>query len=120
MNQDQLNDGPTQAERKTALAELRRLLITPPRPVPEAALTALHEAACSDTGGSQVCRCFLFWLAGQPDPTGFVGDGGLELRRLDGALRAAAIEVLTWWSGPTRSDRPLYEILDDLSARFGA
>ena len=44
-------------------------------PVPTASLRLLYDAACMDTGGSQAARCFLFWLAGQPDPTGFVGAG---------------------------------------------
>lgn len=73
-----------------------------------------------DTGGSQACRSFLFWLGGQTDPTGYGGDGGLELRRLDGQLKSAAIEVLTWWAGPTKSDKPLYDILASLRERFAS
>jgi len=88
-------------------------------PVPHEALSRLHEAAQQDTGSSQACRNFLFWLAGQPDPTGYRGDGGLELRRLDGVLRSAAIEVLTWWASPTKSDQPLLDILERLRERFG-
>lgn len=106
------------AMKAAALAELRRCLHMPSTPVPEGALRLLHEAACQDTGGSQACRRFLFWLAGQPDPTGYLGSGGLELRRMDGELKKAALEVLTWWSGPTKSDQPLHEILGDLRARF--
>ena len=106
-------------QKATALAELRRCLQMPVAPVPEKSLRMLFEAACMDTGGSQACRNFLFWLSGQPDPTGFRGDGGLELRRLDGQLKFAAIEVLTWWAGPTKSDLPLYDILAKLRERFG-
>lgn len=110
----------TTTERSAGLAELRRLICLPMPPVPEGSLRALHEAACSDTGGSQATRSFLFWLAGQPDPTGYRGSGGLELRRLDHQLRAAALDVLNWWTGPTRSDEPLYSILHDLEVRFGS
>jgi len=102
-----------------ALAEVRHQLRMPVPPVPQTSLHCLVEAACGDTGGSQAVRYFLFWLAGQPDPTGFEGAGGLELRRLDGQLRSAALEVLTWWGGPTRSDQPLYTILATLRERFG-
>ena len=88
------------------------------RSVPEESLRLLYEAACHDTGGSQAARNFLFWLAGRPDPTGFEGYGGLELRRLDRQLKSAALEVLSWWAGPTKSDAPLYEILGKLRSRF--
>ena len=110
---------PERKARQAAVEELRRYLKIPMIPVPHEALRQLHDAAQQDTGGSQACRNFLFWLAGQPDPTGYRGDGGLELRRLDGALRSAAIEVLTWWASPTKSDQPLYEILARLREHFG-
>jgi len=109
---------PERKARQAALEELRHYLKIPNIPVPHEALRQLHDAAIQDTGGSQACRNFLFWLAGQPDPTGYCGDGGLELRRLDGALRSAAIEVLTWWASPTKSDQPLYEILAKLREQF--
>ena len=109
---------PTRAQREAALDELKQVLRMPPPPVPEESLRILYEAACQDTGGSQAARNFLFWLAGRPDPTVFVGDGGLELRRLDYQLKGAAIEILKWWAGPTRSDRPLYDLLLKLHARF--
>ena len=109
---------PSKTQTDAALAELKRLLRMPPVPVPEESLHLLYEAACCDTGGSQAARNFLFWLAGMPDPTGFVGDGGLEFRRLDRQLKSAALEVLGWWAGPTRSDAPLYEILEKLRLRF--
>ena len=109
---------PSRKARQAALETLRQYLKIPVIPVPHEALSRLHDAAQQDTGGSQACRNFLFWLAGQPDPTGYRGDGGLELRRLDGTLRGAAIEVLTWWASPTRSDQPLHEILARLRERF--
>ena len=84
------------------------------------AINILFDAACQDTGGSQATRNFLFWLAGLPDPTGFKGDGGLELRRLDGRHKAAALDVLAWWAGPTKSDQPLYQILQNFRDRFSA
>lgn len=99
------------------LAQLRRAALPPP-PVPTSALQLLYEAASGDTGSSQAARHFLFWLAGQPDPTGYVGCGGLELRRLDRDRKAAAWEILHWWTGPTQSDEPLYRLLTQLRRRF--
>jgi len=109
---------PERKARQAALETLRHYLKIPVIPVPHESLSRLHDAAQQDTGASQACRNFLFWLAGQPDPTGYRGDGGLELRRLDGVLRSAAIEVLTWWASPTKSDQPLHEILARLRERF--
>jgi hypothetical protein len=109
---------PTQAQTDSALAELERALRMPLPAVPEESLRFLYEAACQDSGGSQAARNFLFWLAGQPDPTGFVGDGGIELRRLDEQRKKAALQVVEWWAGPTKSDQPLYDILRKLRARF--
>ena len=109
---------PSKSQTDAALAELQQLLRMPQVPVPDESLRTLYEAACSDTGGSQAARNFLFWLAGRPDPTGFEGYGGLELRRLDRQLKSAALEVLSWWAGPTKSDAPLYEILGKLRSRF--
>lgn len=107
-------DEPTKEERETTLAQLRSALLPRPSPVPEFELSRLAQVAASDTGQSQVARHFLFWLAGEKDPTGFEGQGGLELRRLDTDLRRAAITVLAWWSGSTRDDEPLYLVLDHL------
>ena len=87
--------------------------------VPEQALRALGEVASQDSGGSQAARSFLFWLAGEPDPTGFQGQGGLELRRTDSQLHQAAVEVFQWWIGPTASDEPLYKILRQLTEQAG-
>ena len=98
--------------------ELRAALMVKPLPVPEAALDCLVEAALGDTGQSQVCRWFLFWIAGLDDPTGFKGEGALELRRLDSGLKEKALEILAWWTGPTQSDTPLYSRLERLEQRF--
>lgn len=97
-----------------ALEQLRAS-VRPPLPVPQASLDLLVAAAQRDTGGSQAARSFLFWLAAAPDPTGYQGSGGLELRRMDRYHKAAALEVLTWWAGPTQSDQPLYDSLSKLS-----
>lgn len=97
-----------------ALEELRAA-VRPPVPVPQAALDLLVAASQGDTGGSQAARSFLFWLAARPDPTGYQGSGGLELRRMDRYHKAAALEVLTWWAGPTQSDQPLYDSLSKLA-----
>jgi hypothetical protein len=101
-----------------SVSELRKFVQAPLSPVPDESLTILFEAALGDTGGSQAARNFLFWLPGKDDPTGFRGNGGLELRRLDSRHRTAALEVLTWWAGPTKSDEPLYQILRALRERF--
>ena len=85
--------------------------------VPEQALRSLGEVASQDSGGGEAARSFLFWLAGEPDPTGFQGQGGLELRRMDSQLHQAAVEVFQWWIGPTASDEPLYQVLRTLMER---
>ncbi len=108
----------TPAETEAAVAELKLVLRMPRPPVPEESLCLLYEAACHDTGGSQAARSFLFWLAGQSDPTGYVSDGGIELRRFDYQLKKAAFQVMEWWAGPTKSDTPLYDVLAKLRARF--
>ncbi len=114
-----LSEDLTPAETDEIIADLKRALL-PPSPVPDHSLQVLYEAACHDSGGSQAARNFLFWLAGKPDPTGFEGSGGLELRRLDRKLKSAALEVLTWWAGPTKSDEPFYAVLRKLRDRFAS
>ena len=109
----------TEEQKGAALADLKRL-VCPPQDCPISALKSLFYAACLDTGGSQAARNYLFWLVGKPDPTGYEGNGGIELRRLDCDLKQAALEVFQWWSGPTASDEPLYEVLRELRARFPA
>lgn len=108
-----LNSEPSPEQRRTAMAQLRQALL-PPAPIPTQALQMLYDTAREDTGGSQAARSFLFWLAGCPDPTGYAGNGGLELRRLDTERREAALEVLRWWSGPVKSSQPLYDLLSRL------
>ena len=98
-----------------ALEQLR-ISIRPPMPIPQTALDRLSAAAQGDSGGSQAARNFLFWLAGRPDPTGYLGIGGLELRRMDREHKAAAMDVLSWWAGPTQSDQALYDTLATLRA----
>jgi hypothetical protein len=110
----------TQEMSADQLAELSGLLAAKPRPIPSEALALLHGTAAGDTGGSVAARTFLFWLVGRDDPAGLGTDGALELRRLDARHREAALAVLTWWTGPTRSDQPVYDILEDLARRFPA
>ena len=86
--------------------------------IPTESLDLLRKTAFGDTGGSQAARNFLFWLSGQPDPTGYRGDGGIEIRRFDDRHRRAALEVLSWWTGSRESDQPLYDVLDALLERF--
>lgn len=110
----------TQEMSADQLAELSGLLAAKPRPVPSEALALLHGTAAGDTGGSVAARSFLFWLVGRDDPAGLGTDGALELRCLDARHREAALAVLTWWTGPTRSDQPVYDILEDLARPFPA
>lgn len=122
---DELRRGPvvdSQAEstpeEEAALLEQSQNAVHSAPPAPFKAIQLLYEAACQDTVGGQAARNFLFWLNGMPDPTGFPGDGGLELRRLDGMHRKAAIEVLAWWAGPAQSDDPLCHVLAKLLSQF--
>lgn len=102
------------------LKELYMLLDFKPLPVPTEELALLHQTAKSDTGGSVGTRAFLFWLAGQPEPTGHASSGALELRRFDPMHSKAVMTVLGWWiSGPS-DDQPVYDILDDLARQFSA
>lgn len=95
-------------------AELSR----PQTPVPHADLDLLEQVALGNTGQSRSVRHLLFLLPGAADPTGFRGDGLLELRPLDRALADAFLKVLDWWRGPTRSDQPLYSTLGRIEAAF--
>ena len=65
-----------------------------------------------------MARAFLFWLGGLPNPTGFFGEGGLELRRFDPRHINAAVEVFTWWISGVERDDPLFDILDRLERQF--
>ena len=89
--------------------------------VPAQSLELLRKTAFGDTGGSQAARSFLFGLlVGQDDPTGYRGDGALELRRFDDRHRQAALDVLDWWTAGTETDQPLYDVLDALIEKFRA
>ncbi len=96
---------------KPDLEQFRQLVQKPIRLVPEKSLHLLLESVRENSGGSQAARSFLYWLAGEPDPTGFKGQGALELRRMDASLQKAALEVFEWWIGPTASDEPLWRVL---------
>lgn len=85
-----------------------------PRPLPAAALARLYQEARGRSGGSQAARSLLFWLGGEKDPTGYTGNGGLELRRLDAKNRQAALDVINWWALPEDSDR-LFDVLESLA-----
>ncbi len=102
------------------LEAFRKLMTAKPLPVPTEALALLRDTAAGDTGGSVAARTFLFWLVGESDPTGLGTDGALELRRLDARHKEAALAVLTWWTGLTQSDQPVYDLLKDLSRQFPA
>jgi len=95
-------------------AELNR----PQTPVPQAELDLLEHVALDNTGQSRSVRYLLFLLPGAADPTGFKGDGLLELRVLDLALVDAFLNVLDRWRGPTRSDQPLYLALGRIEGAF--
>jgi hypothetical protein len=87
--------------------------------VPAKSLELLRRTAMGDTGGSQAARSFLFGLlVGQEDPTGYRGQGAIELRRLDPLHTRAAMEVLAWWVGGTESDQPVYDVLDQIIDHF--
>lgn len=74
--------------------------------VPTDALDRLKRAAYGDTGGSQAARYFLFWCVGQDDPTGYKGQGALELAAL---IRPSLRTPLPFFSGlretPTATSR---------------
>ena len=95
-------------------AELNR----PQTPVPQDELDLLCKVALGDTGQSRSSRRLLFLLPGADDPTGFKGEGLLELRALDRKLSEALLTVLAWWRGPTKSDEPLYAVLQKLEEAF--
>ncbi len=59
-------------------AELRR----PQTPLPQTELDLQEQFALGNTGQSRSVRHLLFPLPGAAAPTGFQGDGLLELRRL--------------------------------------
>jgi hypothetical protein len=86
--------------------------------VPQAELELLGNEALGDTGQSRSVRYLLFLLTGADDPTGFAGEGLLEMRPLDRKLADAFLKILEWWCGPTKSDQPLYDVLQMLEKQF--
>ena len=40
------------------------------------------------------------------------------MRTLDRKLADAFLKVLDWWHGPTKTDKPLYDILRQIEAAF--
>lgn len=105
-------------ETEKAVSALRAELNRPQTPVPQKELDSLCKAALGDTGQSRTCRYLLWLLVGADDPTGFKGDGLLEMRNLDRKFADAFLKVLEWWRGPTKSDQPLYDILRKLETAF--
>lgn len=118
INHDAIPPPADEQGRKSALSILRAALGRPLTPVPQEELDLLADAALGDTGQSRTCRYLLFLLPGQNDPTGFEGQGLLEMRTLDRALVDAFLTVLNWWRGPTKSDLPLYEVLQRIENAF--
>ena len=110
---------PTKEQTKQAVAELSAALRRPSTPVPQVELDLLCEVALGDTGQSRTCRYLFSLLVGADDPTGFKGEGLLEMRTLDRNFADAFLKILDWWRGPTKSDKPLYDILRKLERRFG-
>ncbi len=108
------------AKRRTdeAVEAIHEKLSRPSAPLPEAELQTLLKAALGDTGQSRTCRYLLYLLVGAEDPTGFKGEGLLEMRTLDRKLADTFLTVLNWWRGPTQSDQPLYDILQRLEDAF--
>jgi hypothetical protein len=90
---------------------LFRELNRPLMPTPLEALARLEMVAVRDTGQSRVVRYLLFLLVGVREPTGFEGEGLLELRALDRNLSDAYLLVAAWWRGPIKCDDSLYAVL---------
>lgn len=99
-------------------ALVRAEIRLPQTPVPQAELDLLEDVALGNTGQSRSVRYLLFLLPGAADPTGFKGEGLLEMRPLDRRLAEAFLKVLDWWRGPTKSDQPLYDVLRKLEMQF--
>ena len=80
--------------------------------VPLDELELLRSTALGDTGGSRAARNILRWLG--------AWHGGLELRALDGSRLAAALRVISWWSGSVKSHEPLERVLDEIECHWPA
>jgi len=105
-------------ETAKAVAAVRAELGRPQTPVPQEELDLLEKVSLGDTGQSRTCRYLLCLLVGAEDPTGFKGEGLLEMRTLDRKLADAYLKVLDWWRGPTKSDAPFYDVLRKLEAAY--
>lgn len=105
---------PSEQQRQALIAHLTAALGKPAPPLPQCELDLLAEAAFGNTRQSRICQFLLFTLAGEEDPSGFEGQGFLELRAMDRSLSDAFLTVLHWWRGPTQSDQPLYDVLQRL------
>ena len=87
--------------------------------MPTEPLETLRVSAFGRTAEGERVRSFLFWLAGQQEPTGYCGSGVLGLCHLNEAHRLAALEVLVWAAANSESAAPIDNILDALSKHFG-
>ena len=105
-------------ETKKAVDAIAVELNRPQKPVPQNELDLLRAAALGVTGQSQTCRYLLFLLVGADEPSGFQGEGLVEIRTLDRKLADSFLSVLEWWRGPTKSDTPLYDILREVEDKF--
>jgi hypothetical protein len=114
------NEERAKRETEKAASRLRAELNRLQTPVPQDELDRLRQAALGDTGQSRTCRYLLCLLVGADNPTGFKGEGLLELRTLDRKLAEAFLKILDWWRDPTRSDQPIYDILRNLEIAFGS
>ena len=114
----ELGEATERRETEKVAALVRAELNRPRTPVPQAELDLLEQVALGDTGQSRSVRYLLFLLPGYEDPTGFRGDGLLEMRPMDRELTEAFLKVFAWWRGPTESDKPLYSALSRIEAAF--
>ena len=107
-------EGFARRETDRTVAALASELNRPAILVPQSDLDLLRRAALGNTDQSRACRYLLFLLAGLPEPGGSTGQGLIELRILDRKLADTFLEVLYWWRGPTKSDQPLYDVLEEV------
>ncbi len=107
-----------QQEAQETLEKLLASFHLPPTPLPQAELELLKRVALGETGQSRSVRYLLFLLSGAKEPGGFAGNGLLELRALDAQLAEAFLKIIDWWRGPTKTDAPLYEVLDTIEGTF--
>lgn len=113
-----LSEEAVKLEGAKAAAAIRAELSRPPVAVPQEELDLLARVALGDTGQSRTCRYLLCLLVGADDPTGFKGEGLLEMRTLDRKLAEAFLKILDWWRGPTKSDLPVYDVFRRIEQQF--